>query len=183
MIGDPVLRDRAAEVSLRDLASTEVQYLIDDMIDTMRRADGAGLAANQVSVPRRIAVVEVVDNPRYPYKPHIPLTVLVNPVFEAIGDEMVVVNEGCLSVPLRGDVERHVDIRLTFLNRFGEPQEQVVRGLTAATMQHECDHLDGILFIDRVEDSRTLATWPEFELHQRDAFVSRITDFVARLGS
>jgi len=183
MIGDPVLRQRASEVSADDLEGDEVQNLIDDMIDTMRHAHGAGIAANQVSVPRRIAVVEVGDNPRYPYKPRVPLTVLINPVIEAVGNETVVVNEGCLSVPLRGDVTRSVHIRLRWLDRQGETHDELVDGLTAATMQHECDHLDGRLFIDRVTDPSSLATWPEFELHQREAFVARITEFVERVGS
>jgi len=183
MIGDPVLRTRAAEVTEEDLRDPATQQLIDDMIDTMRHANGAGIAANQVSVPRRIAVVEVGDNPRYPYKPSVPLTVLVNPVIEVVGNETVVVNEGCLSVPLRGDVVRHVHIRLRYLDRDGKAHDDLLHGLTAATMQHECDHLDGRLFVDRLTDSRTLSTWEEFELHQRDAFVARITAFVERVGS
>ncbi len=183
MIGNPILRERSADVSSAELASPEMQQLIDDMIDTMRDANGAGIAANQVSVPKRIAVVEVNNNPRYPYKPKVPLTVLVNPVIEPIGGETVVVNEGCLSVPLRGDVKRFVDIRLTYTDRNGHIHESEIRGLTAATMQHECDHLDGTLFIDRVDDPRTLATWNEFDRHQRPAFVARISEFVARMGS
>ncbi len=182
MIGDPVLREQSAPVSSQELASEDMQQLIDDMIDTMRAANGAGIAANQVSVAIRIAVVEVSDNPRYPYKPRVPLTVLVNPEIELLGDETVVINEGCLSVPLRGDVTRHVEIRLSYLDRHGVAQRQVLRGLTAATMQHEVDHLDGVLFSDRV-DPRTLATWPEFEIHQRDDFVARITEFVKRTDS
>ncbi len=183
MIGDPVLRTRAVEVTEEELGDPATQQLIDDMIDTMRHANGAGIAANQVSVPKRIAVVEVGDNPRYPYKPRIPLTVLINPVLEPVGDETVVVNEGCLSVPLRGDVTRHVHIRLRYLGRDGASHENLLHGLTAATMQHECDHLDGRLFVDRLTDPRTLSTWEEFELHQRDAFVARITEFVDRVGS
>jgi len=183
MIGDPILRQRASEVSPTELRSPEVQQLIDDMIDTMRDANGAGIAANQVSVAKRIAVVEVNDNPRYPYKPRIPLTVLVNPEIVPIGDDAVIVNEGCLSVPLRGDVERFVHIKLTYTDREGSPCETALRGLTAATMQHECDHLDGTLFVDRVADPRSLATWAEFDLHQRTAFVDRISEFVARIGS
>jgi len=183
MIGDPVLRTRAGEIDTRELAQPDTQQTIDDMIDTMRHANGAGIAANQVSVLKRIAVVEVGDNPRYPYKPRIPLTVLVNPVIEVVGRETVVVNEGCLSVPLRGDVARHVHIRLRYLDRHGGAHEELLHGLTAATMQHECDHLDGRLFVDRVTDPQTLATWPEFNRHQRDAFVARITEFVERVGS
>ena len=183
MIGDPVLRTPAAEVSIGELGEPSTQQLIDDMVDTMRHANGAGIAANQVSELKRIAVVEVGNNPRYPYKPRIPLTVLVNPVIEVVGDETVVVNEGCLSVPLRGDVTRHVHIRLRWLDRTGQAHEELLHGLTAATMQHECDHLDGRLFVDRVVDPRTLTTWEEFDLHHREAFVERITALVERVGS
>src|SRR5919202_597893 len=108
-VGDPVLRQRAREVTPDELPA--MQGLIDDMIATMRGAGGAGLAANQVGELVRIAITEVPEsgNPRYPYKPPIPLTVMVNPVIEPVGDETAQINEGCLSVPdLRGTVERFV---------------------------------------------------------------------------
>ncbi len=92
------------------------------MIETMRAAGGAGLAANQVSSLKRIAVAEVDHNPRYPYKPPIPLTVMVNPVLEPLSEETLLINEGCLSVPdLRGDLERFVAVRARFLDRSGAP--------------------------------------------------------------
>ena len=182
--GHPVLRRRAREVEADELASPEMQAFIDDLIDTMRAANGAGLAANQVAEPLRIAAVEVDHNPRYPYKPSIPLTVVINPVVEPLDDEVVVINEGCLSVPnLRGDVERHVNVRLRYLDRDGVAHDDVKRGLTAGTFQHELDHLDGILFLDRVQDPTTFTTWEQFERFHRDAFVERITAFVARVGS
>ena len=153
-VGHPVLRERAREVSPDELASPEVQRLIDDMIDTMHDANGAGLAANQVHETVRIAVIEVNHNPRYPYKPPIPLTVVVNPVVEPLDDEMVDINEGCLSVPdLRGTVSRHVNVRVRYLDRTGEQHDEIKRGLTAGTFQHELDHLDGTLFLDRVDRS------------------------------
>jgi peptide deformylase len=182
-IGDPVLRTPAAAVDPATIGSEPVQALIDDLIDTMRDAGGAGLAANQIGQPVRIAVIEVADNPRYPYKPRIPLTVAVNPVIEALDDEFVDINEGCLSVPLRGVVPRHVNVRVSYLDRAGSAHESVVRGLTAGTWQHECDHLDGVLFVDRVVDTSSLSTWAEYELYHRDAFVERITRFVERVGS
>ena len=183
-IGHPILRERALEVTASELHSLAIQTLIDDLIDTMRDANGAGIAANQVHELRRIAVVEVNDNPRYPYKPKIPLTVLVNPVIDVLDDEMVEINEGCLSVPnLRGSVQRYVNIRLRYLDRDGEAHDEIKRGLTAGTMQHEVDHLDGTLFVDRVTDPTSLATWEQFELHHRAAFVQRITAFVERVGS
>ena len=183
-IGHPVLRQRAREVTVEELASDEMQHLVDDLIDTMHFAAGAGLAANQVHEPVRIAVIEVTDNPRYPYKPPIPLTVLVNPVLEPLDDELVVINEGCLSVPdLRGDVDRHVNVRVRYLDRHGQLHDEVKRGLTAGTFQHESDHLDGTLFVDRVRDTRTLSTWEQFDRHHRAGFVARITEFVDRVGS
>jgi peptide deformylase len=182
-IGHPTLRAPATEIDPAAIGSAEIQGLVDDLIDTMRDAAGAGLAANQIGVTRRVAVLEVGDNPRYPYKPPIPLTVAINPRIEPLDDELVEINEGCLSVPLRGTVERHVNIRVRYLDRDGVAHEEVARGLTAGTWQHECDHLDGVLFVDRVTDPTTLATWDQFEAHHRDAFVARITEFVARTTS
>ena len=128
-IGDPVLRERAREVTPEELRSPEVQGLIDDLIDTRRAANGAGLAANQVGETLRVAVAEVEGtNPRYPYKPPIPLTVMVNPVIEPVDDETFEVNEGCLSVPdLRGYLERRATIRVRYLDRDGNEHEEVRR--------------------------------------------------------
>jgi peptide deformylase len=184
-IGHPVLRERARELSPDGLRSEGVQRLIDDMIETMRAAHGAGLAANQVGETVRLAVVEVRDgNPRYPYKPPIPLTVIVNPVIEPLDDEIEQINEGCLSVPnLRGEVPRHMNIRVSYTDRDGEQREEVRRGLSAGTFQHELDHLDGTLFVDRVTDLSTLATWEQFERFHRDAFVERARRIVERVGS
>ena len=183
-VGDPVLRERAREVTPEELASPEVQRLIDDMVETMRAAGGAGLAANQVGSLLRIFVVEVADNPRYPYKPPVPLTVAVNPVIEPLDDETAAINEGCLSVPdLRGEVDRHVSVRVRALDRDGVEHDDVRRGMTAGTFQHELDHLDGVLFLDRVRDPATFTTWEQFERFHRAEFVERITEFVARVGS
>jgi peptide deformylase len=184
-IGHPLLRERARVVTPEELRSEAVQSLIDDMIETMRAANGAGLAANQVAETLRVAVVEVrPGNPRYPYKPPIPLTVIVNPVIEPLDDEIEPINEGCLSVPdLRGEVPRHVNIRLRYLDREGVEHDEVRRGLTAGTFQHELDHLDGTLFVDRVADPRTLTTWAQFERFHKDAFVERARRLVERVGS
>ena len=182
-IGHPVLRQAARPVTEDELASERIQTFIDDLVETMRDANGAGIAATQVHVPLRIFVVEVKDNPRYPYKPNIPLTVVVNPTIEALSDELFDNYEGCLSVPnLRGVVRRRVEIRLRGLDRRGAPIDRVIKGLTAGTFQHEADHLDGVLFVDRVDDPRTLCTWAEFERFHRDAFVERIVPFVQRMG-
>ncbi|MEN3358355.1 MAG: peptide deformylase [Mycobacteriales bacterium] len=181
-IGHPVLRTPTRPVTPDQLADAVTQRLIDDLIDTMRDARGAGIAAPQVHEPVRIAVIEVDRNPRYPYKPPIPLTVLVNPVLEPVGGETVSINEGCLSVPLRGDLSRHAQVRVRYLDRDGREHTEVRRGLTAGTFQHEVDHLDGTLIVDRI-DPRTLATWDQFDRHQRAAFVERITRFVEATGS
>ena len=183
-IGDPVLRRRTRELSVEELASPKVQRLIDDLIETKRATHGAGLAANQVGEGLRVAVVEVEEgNPRYPYKPPEPLTVMINPTIEPLDDEMVEINESCLSVPdLRGSLQRHLAIRVRYLDRLGEERVEVKRGLTAGTYQHEVDHLDGILFVDRA-DPRTFATWEQFDRHQRDAFVRHAARLTKELGS
>ena len=145
-IGHPILRERAREISRDDLASESTQTFIDDLIETMRDANGAGLAATQVYRAVRICAVEVDDNPRYPYKPNVPLTLLVNPVIKPLTSETFLNYEGCLSVPnLRGLVPRHTEIRVTGLQRDGSPYDQEIRGLTAGTFQHELDHLTGVL--------------------------------------
>jgi peptide deformylase len=183
-VGHPVLREPTREVSPDELATPQIQALIDDLIDTMRHAGGAGLAANQVGQSVRIAVIEVDRNPRYPYKPPIPLTVIVNPRLEAVDDEVVAINEGCLSVPdLRGTLDRHVTVRIRYLDRHGVARDEVERGLTAGTFQHECDHLDGRLFLDRVADPTTFTTWEQFDRFHRDAFVEPIRAFVGWVGS
>ena len=180
-IGHPALRAPALEVPHCEIASERTQGIVDDLIDTMRHANGAGLAANQIGETARIVVIEVNDNPRYPYKPPIELTVAVNPELEVLDDETVVINEGCLSVPLRGDVVRSVNLRVRYFDREGIEHCTYARGLTAGTWQHECDHLDGVLITDRADPS-TLCTWDEFERHHRDAFIERITQFNERVG-
>ena len=183
-VGNPLLRERSRELTHDELALHATQQLIDDLIDTMHAANGAGIAAPQVGELVRIATIEVGDNPRYPYKPRIPLTVVVNPVIEPLDGELVEINEGCLSVPdMRGNVMRHVNVRVRWWDRNGAEHDEVRRGLTAGTFQHECDHLDGLLFLDRVHDTRSLTTWEQFERFHRAAFIERITEFVQRVGS
>ena len=182
-IGAPVLRAPAAELDVHAIGDTRVQRFIDHMIATMRARNGAGLAAPQISVPLRICVMEVDQNPRYPYKPKIPLTVLINPLIEELGEERFANYEGCLSVPnLRGVVQRPVHVRVRAMGRKGDTIDQEVFGLSAGTFQHECDHLDGTLFVDRVLDPRTLCTWETFrEYHERE-FVERAEALNARFA-
>ncbi len=183
-IGHPVLRQKARALTREELAGADVQRLVEDMVETMRDAAGAGIAANQVHEAVRVCVVEIQNNPRYPYKPNWPLTVLVNPVVEPLTDETFGNYEGCLSVPnLRGEVPRFTSVRVRAWDRQGRDLAFEVKGLTAGTFQHELDHLDGKLFVDRVVDTRTLCTWSDFERFHRDAFVERARALVARFGA
>jgi peptide deformylase len=182
-IGHPVLRQVARPVTREELATTAMQAFIDDLVETMHDADGAGLAAIQVYEPIQICAIEVRNNARYPYKPPIPLTILVNPVLTPHGDELFDNYEGCLSVPnLRGVVKRHVHVRCQAWDRHGNPIDEVVHGLKAGTYQHEVDHLLGKIFVDRA-DPTTFTTWTEFERHHRAAFVEKVQQLVARVGS
>jgi peptide deformylase len=184
VIGHPILRERAREITREELAGAQMQRFIDDLVETMHDASGAGIAANQVYEPVRICVVEIANNPRYPYKPNWPLTVLVNPVVTATTDETFLNFEGCLSVPnLRGKLPRFTGVRVRAWDRLGHEVAFEVNGLTAGTFQHEVDHLDGKLFVDRVIDTRTLCTLTEFERFYRDTFVQQARDLVTRFGS
>jgi peptide deformylase len=183
-IGDPILRQRAAEVDPAGITGAAVRGLIDDVVDTMRAAAGAGLAAIQVRRPVRVVAVEVTENPRYPYKPAIPLTVVVNPVVTPLTDATFESYEGCLSVPdLRGLVRRVRRVRVTGWDRGGAPLDFVAEGLAAGTWQHEVDHLDGVLFVDRVADTRTLATWREWERHHKERWLASVADLVRSPGA
>ncbi|MEZ4273391.1 MAG: peptide deformylase [Myxococcota bacterium] len=124
------------------------------------------------------------DNPRYPYKPNIPLTVLVNPRITAIEEAQFENYEGCLSVPnLRARVMRKAHIRVQAWDRQGGPLDFVARGITAGTYQHEVDHLDGLLFLDRISDTKSLCTWEHFERYEKGRFVEEVGRIVARWGS
>jgi peptide deformylase len=183
-IGHPVLRETARALSHEELAGPDTQRLIDDLVETMRDAAGAGIAANQVHEPVRICVIEVQNNPRYPYKPNWPLTVLVNPVVTPTTGETFLNFEGCLSVPnLRGQVPRFTGVRVRAWDRDGAGLDFEVKGLTAGTFQHELDHLDGKLFVDGVVDTKTLCTWSDFERFHKEAFVEKAKALVARFGS
>jgi peptide deformylase len=184
-VGDPVLREETRELAPDEITDPATQQFIDDLIATKRAANGAGLAAPQVGDLRRIAVVEVEPgNPRYPYKPAFPLTVLINPRIVERGSSQIEVNEGCLSVPnLRGTVTRDAEVDVEYEDRDGVPRRAHVAGLTAGTFQHEIDHLDGVLFLDRVSNPHTLTTWEMFDRHGRAAFETRAREIVERYGS
>jgi len=167
-----------------ELLSEEIQSFLDDLVETMREASGAGLAANQVYQSLRICAVEVRDNSRYPYRPNIPLTILVNPILTPASDETFVNYEGCLSVPnLRGQVRRHCEVHVDALDREGNSISTVVKGMTAATYQHEVDHLDGKIFLDRVEDPNSVVTLENFQRYCIDKVAADVEALVKRYGS
>jgi peptide deformylase len=183
-IGEPVLRAVAEPVGVDELTTPTFQAFLGDLVETMRDANGAGLAAPQVGVAKRVFCVEVHDNPRYPYKPDIDLRVLVNPELRVLSGETFMNYEGCLSIPdLRGLLPRALEVELTYTDREGRRVVEEIRGVSAGTFQHEQDHLDGVLFVDRVEDTRTLTTWDGFRAHHEAAFAEQVRAIVARWGS
>jgi peptide deformylase len=162
-LGHPVLRKVAESVSEKQLRSDATRQFIGDMIETMKEYDGVGLAANQVHVSKQIAVLEVADNPRYPEKPTVPLTVLINPIITPLTQELEEDWEGCLSIPdMRGRVPRYKSIRVQALDRNGAPLEFVATGFHARVIQHEWDHLNGKVYLDRMPDLSTLSFVTEF---------------------
>lgn len=150
-MGDPRLLARSDEV--REFGSPALAALLQDMRDTMAHLDGAGLAAPQIGVPLRVVIFGVKGNPRYPDAGEVPDTVLVNPVLDALDDETEEGWEGCLSVPgMRGVVPRLARLRYRGFDENGVPIERVAEGFHARVVQHECDHLDGILYPMRIRD-------------------------------
>ncbi|OGA87124.1 MAG: peptide deformylase [Betaproteobacteria bacterium RIFCSPLOWO2_12_FULL_66_14] len=150
-MGDPRLLQRSAEVETFD--TPELRTLIEDMRETMAHLNGAGLAAPQIGAALRVVVFGVQSNPRYPDVEEVPDTVLINPVIDFIGTEMEEGWEGCLSVPgLRGVVPRYRRLRYRGTDERGQPVERTVEGFHARVVQHECDHLDGILYPMRMKD-------------------------------
>jgi len=170
-MGDPVLRRVAAPVAQFD--TPELHGLITDMTDTMHACDGAGLAANQIGALQRVVVFGIEHNPRYPDAAPVPFTVLINPVITpltAVQDEDW---EGCLSVPgMRGLVPRYTRIRYHGFDPSGNPIDREVEGFHARVVQHECDHLDGILYPERIGDLRMFGFIEE--LQQAGLFGDRI---------
>ena len=162
-LGHPVLRQVSANLPERELQSPAMQKLIDDMIETMKEYDGVGLAADQVHESKQVAVLEVANNPRYPNKPDVPLTVLVNPRVTPLSDALEEDWEGCLSIPdLRGRVPRYTSVRVQAWDRNGQELDYVATGFHARVIQHEFDHLNGKLYVDRMRDLTTLSFLQEF---------------------
>jgi peptide deformylase len=168
-MGHPVLRASAAPVE--DPQAAWVRRLVEDMLETMADAGGTGIAAPQVHAPHRVVVFQVAGErvSDLPGDGEQELTVLINPVVELLGDEMALGWEGCLSVPgLRGVVPRHLRIRYRGLGLDGETIEREAAGFHARVVQHECDHLDGILYPQRMTDHRLLVYLEELQRHPID---------------
>jgi peptide deformylase len=168
-LGHPVLRRVAEPVPRAEITRAETQRLIDDMIETMHEYIGVGLAAPQVHVSRQIAVLECEAHPRHPETPPIPLTVIVNPVLTPVSEETALEWEGCLSVPdFRGVTPRYTAVRLEAYGRRGERIEMVAKDFLARVLQHETDHLNGKVYLDRMPDLATLSHLQEWSRHWLD---------------
>ena len=152
-MGDPRLLEKAAPVAAFD--TPELHALLQDMRDTMATLNGAGLAAPQIGVGLQVVIFGVDANPRYPEASPVPHTVLINPGLTPLGKEMEAGWEGCLSIPgLRGLVPRYTQLRYQGFNQLGNPIDRTVNGFHARVVQHECDHLQGILYPMRIRDMR-----------------------------
>ena len=150
-MGDPLLFKRAEPVTQFD--TPELHALLQDMEDTMRSKNGAGIAAPQIGVSLQVVIFGVGENPRYPDAEQVPYTVLVNPVLEPVSAEMEDGWEGCLSVPgMRGVVPRYTQLRYRGFDQYGAPIDRTVSGFHARVVQHETDHLLGILYPMRIRD-------------------------------
>ena len=164
-MGEKSLLERSIEVE--EFATPELDQLITDMWDTMEEENGAGLAAPQIGVNIRVVIFGYEENPRYPEAPPIPQTILINPVIEILNDQMEQGWEGCLSVPgMRGVVPRYTEIRYSGFDPEGNPVDRIASGFHARVVQHECDHLDGILYPSRITDMRHFGFCEELEANE-----------------
>ena len=168
-MGHPVLRQRAAEIPPTQMQSPPMQRLIDDMIETMIDYEGIGLAAPQVFEPLRLIVLGDPDADAED-EAAIPLTVLFNPQFTTLSPESLDGWEGCLSIPqLRGVVPRSAAVEVRGYDREGSAVELEAEGIFARVLQHEIDHLEGVLFLDRMDDLQTLTFVEEYQRYWLDA--------------
>jgi len=156
-IGNPVVRAKAKNVDPAVIRTRDFQRFLDDMVETMHEYDGVGVAAPQVHVSLRVAVLEVPKGDGRGGRKGVPLTVLINPKVTPLSPKAQLDIEGCLSVPdLRGVVPRFEKVRLEALGRDGKPYSVIATGFHARVIQHECDHLDGNVYLDRMLDMKTL---------------------------
>ena len=178
-IGHPILRNKTKDIPINEIKSENTQKIIEKMIKTMRKHNGAGLAANQIYEPIRICIIEVLDNPRYKHLNTIPLKVLINPKV-IIKKDTATFNsyEGCLSVPnLRGKVKRYNTINVTYYNMDAKKITEDIKGLESIVYQHEIDHLHGYLFTDKVEDNSTLVTYENYQKYYEEGYKKELENF------
>ena len=178
-IGHPILRNKTKDIPINEIKSENTQKIIEKMIKTMRKHNGAGLAANQIYEPIRICIIEVLDNPRYKHLNTIPLKVLINPKVIIKKDSATFNSyEGCLSVPnLRGKVKRYNTINVTYYNMDAKKITEDIKGLESIVYQHEIDHLDGYLFTDKVEDNSTLVTYENYQKYYEEEYKKELENF------
>ncbi|HCF29462.1 MAG TPA: peptide deformylase [Cyanobacteria bacterium UBA11049] len=169
-LGDPLLRAKAEVVE--NIQDWRIQKLIDDLITTLKQANGVGIAAPQVAASDRLFIVASRPNPRYPNAPEMELTPMINPKILASSNEIVNGWEGCLSIPgIRGLVPRSQAIEVEYTDRNGKLQKQELTDFVARIFQHEYDHLDGIVFLDRLKSTQDIVT--EHEYQKRISLQSR----------
>lgn len=162
-MGNPLLRKTSNPIG-EELITSTFQQILDDMVDTMRFQNGAGIAAPQVGVLKRVFTMEMVENPRYPNKKPFPLYIAINPEIEILDDTLIDSWEGCLSIPnIRGRLKRYKRILLRATDRYGEPFQEELDDFAAIVAQHELDHLNGTLLIDRMDSMETLSFQEEYE--------------------
>ena len=163
-VGNPVLRQKASALTVEEIKSPSVQKLMDDMVVTMREYEGVGLAAPQVHESKQIIVIESAASIRYSEAPNIPLTILINPVISYYSEEKADGWEGCLSVgDFRGVVPRSTSIKVDALGGNGKKVSIDATGFLSVVLQHEIDHLNGVIFVDKIKDLKTLSFLKEYE--------------------
>ncbi|WP_315789216.1 peptide deformylase [Fischerella sp. JS2] len=161
-LGNPILRQKATEVE--DIQDVTVQKLIDDLMATVTEANGVGIAAPQVAQSYRVMIVASRPNPRYPHAPHMEPTAMINPRIVAHSSTVSKDWEGCLSIPgIRGLVPRYEAIEVEYTDRNGKIQRQLLTNFVARIFQHEYDHFDGIVFLDRLESNLDIVTDHEYQ--------------------
>ena len=178
-IGHPILRNKTKDIPINEIKTEKTQKIIEKMIKTMRKHNGAGLAANQIFEPIRICIIEVLDNPRYKHLNTIPLKVIINPKI-IIKKDTATFNsyEGCLSVPnLRGKVKRYNTINVTYYTMDAKKITEDIKGLESIVYQHEIDHLDGYLFTDKVKDNSTLVTYENYQKYYEEEYKKELKNF------
>ena len=160
-LGAEVLRLRAQEV--QDISAPEIQKVIDDLFVSLTSTSGVGLAAPQISASWRMMIIASRPSERYPYAPEMEPTLMINPSFECLSDEQEKDWEGCLSIPgIRAKVPRYTLINVNYINALGDAVNQKFEGFIARVFQHEYDHLEGLVYLDRVESNKDIISESEF---------------------